>query len=518
VSGTHTAKWYGYVPPVALLDAASGENVTFAWLDWRRDYLIVVYAGQDFEFMASVLEAPPPASQLFQPPAGVWAPAILEAPVEVTPSYLVYSMPYTPGTSAPGSLAMTLAAGILRRSDTTYSRPRQFSLAFGYAPTVSFTDGWSTDSEGEGGAPAWFGASGSNASITMAVTAPPTVVMRNANASTWQAGGKFYVGDGLPQQQRLPGGLPLLAWNYTSNATLGNSLLLTLNLTGVPPGQYPITIADGLLVDYSPNPASVLGSPTLYGNIRTTAWLKVGPTPVWRVLDSSSGEDCTGEPLNPLRPVALAFSLSASPPLITAMAAQLASAAAGLPYASLPTWGALAAPGTAAAIPLPPQQTPAQVLTAAGGTSLALLFSLAPAAPLLPGNYTPVSSWATGAVCNGLPGRELVCSAHEALPLAPALVVGACPSVALYNGAGVNWYGGALDWSGLRPLSAADTPIPALASSLSLRFSGAPIPDSLPPSAAGAYAWAAAVAAPPGLPPQTLPPWLGECSPTPGWL
>jgi hypothetical protein len=189
-------------------------------------------------------------------------------------------------------------------------------------PTITFTNGWATDSEGQGGPPAWFGGE-ANATVDLVLRAPPEVVARNANATEWQREGKFYVGDGLPQPQRLPAGLPLLAWFFTNTTLLGNALVLRLNSSGIPPGQYPISIGDGVLKDYSPNPDSATGAPTLYGNTRVTAWLKIGPVPRWSVLDGSAAEraegapgaplppsaDLTGEFLDPLRPIALAWSI-----------------------------------------------------------------------------------------------------------------------------------------------------------------------------------------------------------------
>jgi hypothetical protein len=210
VSGTHTARWYGYVTPVAILDAVTRRNVTFESLDWRRDYLISVYAGLGFTFVETVLLAPPGAASLFQTTA-VAPPYIAPLAVEVTPNYVTYLMPST-SASGPSSAFFTIAAGALKRSDTTFNRPTSFGVNFGFVPDVTLTDGVETDLEGAsasgGGAAAWFSARnasrpGLNASVVLRVTAAG-LQLSSANISGWLEGGAFYNADeGTPDAARL---------------------------------------------------------------------------------------------------------------------------------------------------------------------------------------------------------------------------------------------------------------------------------------------------------------------------
>ena len=501
VSGTHTAKWGGYVPPVALLDATTGENVTYSVLDPMRPYLIVVYAGVGFEFIKSVVDRPPTAAELFQSMPTLWRPTIMDA-VEVTENYIVYPMPVTAG-SVPGECSVTLAAGMLRRSDTTYSRPRQFGISFGWTPVFSFTDGVSTDLEGGGvGAPAWFG-SEVNGTLTMIISAPPAVRMADRNATDWVRWGSFYAGDGLPAPEQLPGGLRVLNYTY-SNLTLGNSLAITLNVSGVPPGQFPITVGAGAMMDLAPSPYSALGAATGYRNIAVTGWLKIGFTPAWRVFDSATGEDLTGTPVEADADVQLAFVMEGGG-ATAALAALMVSAGEGLPAAA-PAWGALVNSDTATAVAL----SGALPTVLEGPTSVALAYALAELpAPLPPGNYTLSSLPASGAVCNGLAGRAQLCSARERVP--GNLIIGFRPAALVQDGTHTNSYGGALNAQGA-PADPAAPPQPCFAASIAVVFSdptdgsGGGIATAITAAGGGVPAslsWAAAVAAPAGLPPPS---------------
>jgi hypothetical protein len=231
---------------------------------------------------------------------------VLDA-VEATANYVVYPMPSGSVTSRPCECSMTLAAGLLRRSDSTYSRPRQFCISFGFLPTVSFTDGVSTDLEHGGGLPAWLG-NGANGTLRMIITAPSSVKIADANATDWVRYGAFYSGDGLPAPARLPGGLRVLSYSYSA-LPLGNSLEILLNVSGVPPGQYPITVKEASLWDLSPSPDSLLGEPTNFKSLRVTGWLKVGLRPSWHIFDADTGADITGQPVEAGANVQVAFVL-----------------------------------------------------------------------------------------------------------------------------------------------------------------------------------------------------------------
>ena len=453
------------MPPVALLDALTGENVTQGVLDPARDYFIVVYAGLGFEFLKSVVENPPAAAELFQTAPLLWRPTIRDA-VESTPNYVVYPMPSGTSSQGSGECSVTLAAGLLRRSDSTYSRPRQFGISYGFFPTVSFTDGISTDLEHGGmGTSAWLG-NGANGTLRMIVTAPPAVRIADANATDWVRWGSFYVGDGLPAPERLPGGLRVLTYSY-SELPLGNSLEIILNVSGVPPGQYPITIKEASMWDLSPSIYSVLGAPTNYKSLAVTAWLKVGLRPSWHVFNADTGVDVTGQPAEAGANLQLAFVLDGEGEA-EAIAALGVLAAAGAP-AALPQWGDLVSANTLAAVPLASATHPTVIRTP---TSLALAYPLSAltGASLSPGSYLLSSAPASGAVCNGAPDRQLLCSAREVL--AGILLVGFRPFARVFDGASqTRSYGGALDAAGTAPLTDDDKPQACFAPTISVVFS-----------------------------------------------
>ena len=492
------------MPPVAVLDALTGENVTQAVLDPARDYFIVVYAGLGFEFLKRVVENPPSAAELFQSTPGAWRPTLRDA-VESTANSVVYSMPAGSITSGPGECSFVLAAGLLRRSDSTYSRPRQFSISFGFLPTVSFTDGVSTDLEhGNVGPPAWLG-NGVNGTLRMIITAPPAVKIADANATDWVRYGAFYSGDGLPAPERLPGGLRVLSYSYSA-LPLGNSLEIVLNVSGVPPGQYPITVREASLWDLSPSPYSLLGAPTKYKSLSVTGWLKVGLRPSWHVFDADTGADITGQPVEGGANVQVAFVLDGEGESDAIQALGVAAAAGAL--SAVPSWGTLVNADTISAVPLPSGTPPVVVRTP---FSFALAYPLRAGSPLSPGLKTLSSTPTSGAVCNGAPGRALMCSAVEQQP--GALIVGVRPTAGVFDGATqTNSYGGALDAAGAAPLSLADTPQPCFAPSIAIVFTdegsgGTVIDDAW---AAGGYVfpapWGVAIVASPPLPVPTVTP------------
>ena len=391
---------------------------------------------------------------------------------------------------------------------------------------------------------AWFSSASPNSTVSLIINAPtypkappssyhypydannqplaPT--LRNTNATAWMTGGVFYVGDTLPPRQALAGGLRVLGYNFTSNTT-GNSLAMRLNVSGIPPGQYPRRIGQGLLTDYTQSAGAAPGvvSPTLWGNVEVEGWLKIGVTPSWGVFNAE-GVNVTGSVLDPALPASIGFTVQcgggggggeeggAAACSARGVIGGFSGGVKGGGVASNPPWGALASTSTASLIPLPPTLTPTSTIHTP--TAVTILYSLAhlttsPGATLPPGNYT-LATLTSGTLCNGLRGRDAICTSLDTQSMAGAPVtfsVGYRPWGGFFDAPGGNPYGGALDASGAAPLSSADTPIPCLSPSITLTLSHASLPTTLPPSA---YAWEAAVTPPdPGFPPpmpQTTPP------------
>ena len=495
ISGTHTARWYGYVPPVAILERDTGRNVTLEWLDWRKDYLIVVYAGLGFNFPDSTLLKPPSASALLQS-GSLSRPQIEENPVIISPNYIAYLL----ASSALniGSTSMTLAAGALRRSDTTFNRPTNFGIRFGFIPSVYFTDGFEIDAEAAlvPGSSAWFStqnvstATFRNATVTIQVSSAGLAIS-SINVSHWVADGSFYnnAENAAPLLQRMPGGLQVIGDVSFNSDALENTFDFVLDISSLPPGQYPVTFRSGLFFAK----ASILDSSV--GNAQVTAYLKIGPTTKWRQYDAVTGAEIEGEVLDAGRDVLLSYAISVEVEGQRDTIASFADGAvAGNPGTLVP-WSSLALAASSSIV----TYFDSAPTYAFEKKAFTLLYAMSPLwTNLASGDYV-LSDAGSGRVCNGELGRLQLCTARA---IDSTLSVGFRPFASFFNGAQINSYKGALDARGVDPVTVADTPIPLLAKTFSAVFSDPTNSvGNIPAGLAGAVvAWSVAVRAPADFP------------------
>ena len=486
------------MPPIAIREVDTWKNVTLEELDWRKDYVVVVYAGLGFSFLDATMQNPPSATALFLTGPFSVRPPLVETPIDVTPNYLVYLMKFDGGSiSGPGSSRIDLATGLLKRSDTTVNRPTSFLVKFGFVPDVFLIDSrGEIDAEFVGGAPAWFSprnvsSSQLNATVTLRVTCP-TASLSDINVTDWITRGYFYSSDdGVPYARALPGGLRVVNdFASVNRDAAGNYFDIKFSIEGIPPGQYPISIRHGLIPSYI---TTGVASGQMVNNARITAWLKIGLTPSWHMFDGVTGADISGDVIAPTRSVLFALVLDGEHN-VSFVNAFAAAAEAGNTNA-LPLWENLVTTQTMNDIPL------TSAPRASYAYDFSVLYALADlvSSPLAAANYT-IATAASGLVCNGLQGRAQLCATRELEPL--KLQVGFVPFVSVWDGTQTNQYFGALDADGVGFASAANKAVPCLAPTIALVFT-----DDL--SGAGsingglAPEWADAVSATPSLPAPT---------------
>ena len=489
------------MPVVSIRDRETGRNVTLEYLDARRDYLIYITAGLGFTFAEQSMLSPPSATALLQSNS-INRPVINDMPFILSPNYIVYLMPAA--ISNTGSSSMTLAAGALRRSDTTFNRPMSFGIDYGFAPSIYFTDGVEVDHEGANptSTAAWFStknvssASGRNATITVRLTSA-ALAISSVNVSKWVDNGLFYnhaaAEDAATFAERMPGGLKVLGLPRFNSNLYGNTFEFLLDISQLPPGQYPITFASGILLGTYVDRASQVSTTR---STQVTAYLKIGPSATWRQYDAVTGAELIDEVLDAGRDVIVGYAVSVDTESHRNVIASFASSAVSGGFNTLSQWPNLGSTSSAA---LTAFVTGEPKYSFADKTFTLLFPLLSTWKGLAAGSYS-LADAGSGRVCNGEGHRRQICTARADDSV---LRVGFRPFASVFNGLRTNSYKGALDANGVGLATADDVPIPLLASTISVVFSKPSSgPGSIPLGIlCSAVAWAVAGRATPSLPP-----------------